>query len=111
MHRLMTRTSRGPLRRLWSLAYAALTRTVVLWIGRGEHPTTYLRGGLASGDVLYGLADVDLALVVESRESRDRVMGRWLALRRRVPVLGELYDIAVYDTRVLADAAAATTLT
>src|SRR5919107_6006415 len=111
MHRLMTRSARGPLRRLWSLGYAGLTRLVVAWIGRGEAVTTYLRAGFASGDVVYGLSDVDLALVARDRAARDRVMARWLALRERVPVLDELYDIAVYDPALLADAAAATALT
>ena len=55
MHRLMTRTARGPLRRLWSVGYAGLTRVLVAWITRGEAVTTYLRAGFASGDVVVAI--------------------------------------------------------
>jgi hypothetical protein len=99
----MLRTGRG------SFVYAGLARGLALALARGETAATYVRAGF--GDFVPGLSDVDLAIVVPDRAARRRVIARWERLWRPRTWLRELFDVAVYEDAVLAEAAAASTLT
>lgn len=96
--RLVLRTSRGPLRSVWALAYLLLTRAYVFYVVRGERqPTAYLRGGMVSADPIYGLSDVDLAFVLSADlerqgAARERVRQRSEKVSRALPRLGQLFD-------------------
>jgi hypothetical protein len=106
-YRVMIRTGSGPLRPIWRLAHEALARMVGLYLHHGTRDaSTYLRSGLATGDAVYGVSDIDLAIVVPSDAAgpgiaRARVRRRWRALRRRFPRLcqavlepPEIYEVA-----------------
>src|SRR3712207_3845414 len=76
LQRLVVLTSRTPLRRVWALAYGLLARAFAgLLSGPRSGATVYARGSLAAGDPVFGLADVDLTVVVPS--DRARVLARW----------------------------------
>lgn len=105
----MLRTARGPLLPGWGFVYGGLARGLALALARGETSTTYVRAG--SDDLVPGLSDVDLAIVVPDAAARARVVARWERMWRPRPWLRELFDVAVYEQAVLGDAAAASTFT
>ena len=108
-HPLVLRTSRGRFRALWAVVYAGLAHALAYALMRGESSAAYVRAGV--GDVVFGLSDIDLAIVVPNRTARRRVVARWQRLYGRRPWLRDVFDVAVYDDAVLADAAAASTFT
>src|SRR4051794_10593616 len=74
VQRLMLRTDRGPMRAVWRVAYLAAARAYAAYVTRGERgATTYLRGTLATGEALPGLADIDVEVVVDGPGPRARV--------------------------------------
>jgi hypothetical protein len=99
-HRLLLRTARTPLRRAWLLAYRALARVesaYLTWGVRGA--TTYLRGG-SSDDLVPGLSDIDLTVVVPAGRAGQaaRVVRRWRLLYRHLRPSVLLFDWPrVYD--------------
>ncbi|MEP6979109.1 MAG: hypothetical protein ABI948_13745, partial [Thermoleophilia bacterium] len=108
-HRVMLRTERSPLRPLWALVYGMLARAVAVHLGRGETSAAYTRAGY--GDFVFGLSDIDMAIVVPDRAARRRVMERWTRTCRAFPWLKEVFDVAGYADEVLADAATASPYT
>ncbi len=69
----VVRTARGPLRPLWAAAYRLIVRSSSAYLRAGARgATVYLRGSLATGEPLYGMADVDLAIVVAAEPARPR---------------------------------------
>jgi predicted nucleotidyltransferase len=101
--RAAVRTARGPLRPLWALAYRLTARAAAAYI-RATEPgaTVYVRGSLATGEPLYGVSDIDLAIVVPAEfgrpgQPRRRIHDRWRALARRLPPLKKLVQIKVYE--------------
>jgi predicted nucleotidyltransferase len=98
VHRTLLRTARTPLAVLWALAYRAATRVYAAYLVRGERgAAAYLRGSVGTGDWLPGLADVDVAVVLAGDPAvpgaaRERVAGRWQALRGAVPPADLLLD-------------------
>jgi hypothetical protein len=93
---------------LWRFLYGATTRAIAWWLLRPfPGSSVYLRAGLARGDVVYGLSDLDLALVVPDR---DAVMARRERLFRRFPLLRRLVHAAVYEEGQLETAVSASPL-
>jgi predicted nucleotidyltransferase len=119
LQRIMLRTDRGPMRSLWRLAYAAAARCYVAYLRRGEPGSTaFVHGSLSGGEILPGLSDIDVVIVLAPDAAgpgvaRDRVRQRCRRVSRALPVLGDLlFDWpAVYEDADLADAVAAPTLT
>src|SRR4051794_34100985 len=112
VQRLMLRTDRGPMRAVWRVAYLAAARAYAAYVTRGERgATTYLRGTLATGEALPGLADIDVEVVVDGPGSRARVRERFHSVRRALGALGDLlFDWpSVFQGDELARAAAAGT--
>jgi len=118
-HRVILRTGGGPLRPFWRLAHEALARAVGRYL-RGGAPgsSTYLKGGLGANDGVYGISDIDLAIVVATDPvgpdiARARVRRRWRALRRRFPRLCQalLEPPEVYEVPELPCLATDTALT
>ena len=114
----MMRTDHGPVRALWGLAYSAAARSYAAVVLRGEMGTAYVRGTLASGEALHGIADVDVVIVVAPDPAgpgvaRERVRRRCERVERALPVLGELvFDWPmVYEPGDLAAVAPHTTFT
>jgi peptidoglycan-N-acetylglucosamine deacetylase len=115
--RLVLRTSRTPLRALWRPLHEAAVRLVVAFLRRG-HPgaAAYACGGFGSGDPLYGISDLDLAIVLpdppgEPGANRATVLERWRKLTARLPLAEGFVDLAVHEDAGLRLAAAATTFT
>lgn len=88
LQRLVLRTGRGPLGRIWGLAYELILRLYAAWLtGTDRHASVYARGGLGVGDATYGLSDIDLTIVVPG--AREGVLARRDRLCRRAPWLCE----------------------
>lgn len=112
----MLRTEQSALRPVWSLSHTALTRAVAAYLRRGCAASVYLRGSFASGEPVYGLSDVDLVIVAAADPARpgavrDAIRQRWQRLSRRLPTLGSLISVAVYEEAELLNAASASWLT
>lgn len=91
IQRLVLRSAATPLRRLWPPLYQVATRLGAALLARGVRGgAVYVRGGAAGGELLPGMSDVDLALVVPAGAERAR--RRWEALRARVPGLDRVLD-------------------
>lgn len=111
IHRIVLRTSRTPLRRLWTLAYRAVARAAGAYLTWGERgAATYVRGGLGRGELLPGLSDIDLAIV--AARDGDRIRERWQRLERAVPATKLLVDAPrVYDEVELRELSGASAFT
>lgn len=105
------------MRPVWSAAYDAVTRAIaacVTW--RRPGTAVYARGALAVGDPVFGLSDIDMAVVAPPTPHRSgvaaaRLRRRWKRVCRAAPFLRRLVDLAVYDHAELGVAAAMPTLT
>lgn len=111
------RTERGPLRPLWRWAYAGAVRACSAYLRAGEpRSTAYVGGSVGTGRPVYGLSDLDLAVVVPgdgkaSRASSLRVRRRWERLTRALPLMADVVDCCVYEDAHLRDALADSTIT
>lgn len=104
---LAVATSRGPLRVLGALAYRAAARATAAWLGRREAVGVYLRGSCTGPDVVYGLSDLDLAVVAEDEEVAERVRKRWTRLRKDLEPLGSPVECHYVESRATVEAACA----
>jgi hypothetical protein len=115
--RLILRTARTPLGRVWAMFQMGLARLVRSYVARGAEtkPAWYLRGSVDTGDFLPGLSDLDTALVFGdpgARQACERATGRWQLLSHRLPAIGLLLDgPMVYPEADLRDLAGQTALT
>jgi predicted nucleotidyltransferase len=115
---LLIRTSGTPLRHLWAMAYRAIARITCGYLIRDEaDAAAYLRGGLAVGDLLPGLSDIDLVVVVSEDSSGPglaaaRTRRRWRRVARLLRIVPLPLDVPrIYgddDLRDLADNSALT---
>jgi predicted nucleotidyltransferase len=110
LQRLVLRTGRTRLRSLWVLIYRGVARAAAAYLTHGERDAAvYVRGGVAGGDFLPGLSDIDLIVVLEEDpvgpgHARERVRRRWLRLIRALPPLILLIDgPRIYESEDLAD--------
>lgn len=75
-----------------------MARAWAAYLARRERDASaYVRGSIAAGDVLPGLSDVDVALVLAEDEAgpgraRERVAARWTRLRRAFRLTDLLLD-------------------
>ncbi len=116
VQRVMLRTARTPLGRVWALAYAATIRALAAYLARRRPgAAVYVCGSLGTGEPAYGVSDIDIVVTVPdgepSGDERAAVLERWSRLTRRLPVLDALVDISVYEESALREAFSATTLT
>src|SRR4051794_30510764 len=113
LHRGLLRTAAAFPVRLWALAYRALARGAAAWLTRGESGAAgYVRGGVAIGDFVPGLSDVDLALVLADEDGAERVRRRWAGLARLPLVGGLVVDVPrVYSEAELRALSGASVLT
>lgn len=118
LQRAIAWTDRGAARGLWRLVYAGAARAFAGNAIRGERgASAYVRGTLASGEAIAGLADVDVEVVLPAdadlAAARQRVRRRFERGKRALPAVGGLlFDWpAVHDERGLAEAAASTVFT
>jgi hypothetical protein len=97
-HRAMLGTARGPLRHVWAMAYGSLARLVGAYLVSGiGSATSYVKGSLGTNEPIYGISDIDLAIVVssgrEGRRSARHIRHRWRRLKDRLPtLLGLLFE-------------------
>jgi hypothetical protein len=116
VQRVMLRTARTPLGRVWALGYATVIRALAAYLGRGRPgAAVYVCGSLGSGEPAYGSSDIDLVVTVPDGEpsgaGRAAVQQRWSRLRERLPLLDSLVDLSVYEQSALREAVSDTTLT
>lgn len=79
VQRLLLATSGTPLRHVWALGYRVAAQLVAALLVRGQPgAAVYARSGYARSELLPGLSDIDLALVLATDEQADRVRRRWL---------------------------------
>ena len=114
----MLRTAPTPLGRLWALVYRLIARAWLAYLAWGETgAAAYERAGLGRDDLLPGLSDVDVALVLrEDPEGAgiagERATDRWQRLRGRFPSADLLLDYPrIYEEPELTEAMGATALT
>jgi hypothetical protein len=100
-------TSRGPLRVLWALAYRAAARVIAAWFARNEAAAVYLRGSGTGPDVVYGLSDLDFAVITEDEEAAERVRKRWALLKEGLEPLGRPVECHYVESRATVEAACA----
>jgi predicted nucleotidyltransferase len=106
------------LRPLATAAYRGLARAAAAYL-RWRRPAAavYVTRGVAARDVLPGVSDLDMAVVVPDDPSglfveHDRIKRRWGRVRRAVPLVGTLcHDVAVYEQEELRAAFASSILT
>jgi hypothetical protein len=91
----MLRTGRGPLRAVWRVAYAGLIRVVATLLRAASADAVYVRGGFAAGEPVYGLSDVDLVAVVDSRAACERLRHRVRRCYRLFPAARPVVELAV----------------
>jgi hypothetical protein len=117
LRRLVLWSQRAGHVRVAARTYDGALRALVLYFRAGDAgAAVYTRGSLGSGDALYGYSDLDVAVVVADDGTcpgsrRARVSRRWARLCRRVPLLAELVELAVYEEAELRAACASSTLT
>ncbi len=96
------------MRPLWRLGYAAAVRAFSAYLRAGEpQSAAYVGGSLGTGEPVYGLADLDIAVVVPGNgavSGAARVRERWDRLTRAVPFVEDMVDCCVYDDVQLRDA-------
>lgn len=83
LHALALRSER-PLQGLWRGVYDRATRAYAAYLTRGvPGAAVYVRGSHGSGDPVYALSDIDLAVVVPDG-ARAPVRRRWRRARRAI---------------------------
>jgi predicted nucleotidyltransferase len=115
---LLIRTAAGPLRPLASAAYRGLARAAATYL-RWRRPAAavYVTRGVAAGDVLPGVSDLDIAVVVPddpggSLAEHDRIKRRWRRVIRALPLVGTLAEpVIAYEQTELRAAFSSTILT
>ena len=100
-------TSRGPLRVVWALAYRAAAWAAAAWLGRREAVGVYLRGSGTGPEVVYGLSDLDLAVIAEDGEAAARVRKRWTQLKEDLEPLGRPIECHYVESQATVEAACA----
>jgi hypothetical protein len=101
--RIMVRTGRGPLARLWSLTYRLIARSVAAYLRRGHpHSAAYARGRFSGGELVFGVSDIDLVVVTAAwpgapGEAGGSIWRRFERLCAIAPPLRQLVYLAVYE--------------
>lgn len=92
-------------------AYLGIARAAGRYLTRGcGGAAVYVRGGLAGGDFVAGLSDVDLAIVLDGGAGRAR--GRWERLSRSLPGAALVLDWPrIYDAAELGELAGGSAFT
>jgi predicted nucleotidyltransferase len=118
VHRVLLRTARTPLARVWAPAYRVIARVWAAFLVRGERgAAAYARGSVGADDLVPGLSDIDVAVVLSPDRggrgvARERVTGRWTRLLRAFRPTDLLLDYPlVYEEDELREVAGATALT
>ena len=97
--------------------YRALAATASSYLRRGlPDASVYVAGTGASGELVAGLSDLDLVVVLGGDSAAverdgDLVLARWRRLRSALPRLAPGLGISIYSERDLADADGGTALT
>jgi hypothetical protein len=99
-------------------AYRGLARAAAAYLRwRRSGAAVYVTRGVAAGDILPGVSDLDMAAVVPddpggSLAEHDRIKRRWRRLTRVLPLPGALLaDLAVYEQEELRAAFTSSILT
>lgn len=95
VQRLVIRTSFFPLVHLYGAAYALSVKVAALLLRRVDGVAAiYLRRGLAKGEAVYGLSDIDLSVIVEDgdgerNDAKEKVRTVYDRLARFIPLFGD----------------------
>ncbi|MGH2956787.1 MAG: glycosyltransferase [Solirubrobacterales bacterium] len=89
--RLLVRIANGLLAGVSRRGYEALARVAASYLVAGTGAAAYLKGSVGRGEPLYGVSDIDLAIVlpggVGDEAIERRINDRWRRLRGRLPTL------------------------
>lgn len=103
-------TSRGPLRVVWALAYRGAAWAIAGWLGRRESVGVYLRGSGTGPEVVYGLSDLDLAVIADDDETAARVRKRWARLKEALEPFGRPVECHYLESRATVAATGASSV-
>ena len=103
MQRLLLASGRG------RLLYEAVARALGAYLVRGMLASAYVRGSVAARDVVPGLSDVDLLVVVDGDPAAARGGGNACDERSRRSAI--YARVAVYERETVRERTAATALT
>jgi predicted nucleotidyltransferase len=102
---LVINTSFPPLTYLYRKIYDLSVAVVTLLLRRVDGVLAiYLRRGVAKGEVVYGLSDIDLSIIVKDEDSegqvaKERVRETYGKLSRVIPLFGQAdRELGVYST-------------
>jgi len=99
LQKFAVRTQFFPFRNLYALLYKLALRACIRRLRRTDGVLSiYLRRGLASGEPVYGLSDIDLLVLVDEDNyprAGARVRYQYDCLRQQIPMLGA-GELAVY---------------
>ncbi len=108
----MLATGRGPLRRVWVAAQFVFLRALAGWLRLGTRSASvYLRRSAVSGDYVFGVSDVDLALIAPRATDVERARRRHERLCALLPPLRDFLDLGTYEEAALGRAVGSSILT
>ncbi|MBI1357926.1 MAG: hypothetical protein GC160_26610 [Acidobacteria bacterium] len=96
MRRLILVTSRQPLLGLYRGLYRAAAVAAARFVGRDPGVlSVYVRRGLAKGETVPGISDIDLAVITDPSDpgANDRALARYQRAKRLLPLLDESPEI------------------
>jgi len=106
---LVIRTRFFPLTHLYRAAYALSVRLATVLLRRVDGVVAiYLRRGMAKGEAVYGLSDIDLSVIVEDDDrergvAKEKVRAVYDRLARFIPLFGDgdmelgIYTVAEFS--------------
>ncbi len=88
LQKLVVRTNFPPFIWFYRLCYAASLRVAVSILRRQRSLTTaYLISSMAARDIVYGLSDIDLILIIDDERHKDEVTRAYKRLSRLIPLV------------------------
>ena len=91
---LVLRTSFFPLNYIYRLIYSLSIIAATFWLSRVDGVlAVYLRRGAARGEIIYGLSDIDMTVIIKDgkgglQSAREKIRGRYGMLSKFIPLFG-----------------------
>lgn len=101
---IIIKTSFPPLTFLYKAIYAISVKLAVLMLKNIKGvETIYLRRGMAKNEIVYGLSDIDLSIIIDDEENtesaKEKVVSIYKRLSHFIPIFGDVNrELGVYST-------------